>query len=413
MLAYPSQQTIRPSMSIKILTFSTLFPNAAKPHHGIFTETTLRQQLATGEVESKVVAPIPWFPFSNRAFGEYSVYAQAPRSEKRAGVDVFHPRFLALPKMNMYLAPISIAQSAKSVVARILDEGFEFDLIDAHYFFPDGVAASLLGKYFNKPVVISALGTDINVVMKSAIAKQMMLWAGRKSAAMITVCQSLKSSMVASGMDATSITVLRNGVDLQLFKPLDRCTMRRELGMDGFTLLSVGNLHEPKGHHHIISALASMPGVRLMISGSGPARGRLEACARAAGVSERVSFLGALHQSRLRDYYGAADALVLASSREGWANVLLESMACGTPVVATAVGGTPEVVRSSAAGVLISEATPEHVVEGIQRLRANYPDRLATRTYAEDYSWNATTRGQIDLFRQAARQALPDAVFSL
>jgi glycosyltransferase involved in cell wall biosynthesis len=218
--------------------------------------------------------------------------------------------------------------------------------------------------------------------------------------------------MVEFGMDGTDITPLRNGVDLQLFKPVDRQKTREELGIDGFTLLSVGHLNSVKGHHHVISALKRMPDVRLLVAGSGPDRKRLETLAQGSGVAGRVTFLGALPQKRLREYYGSADALVLASSREGWANVLLEAMACGTPVVATRVGGTPEVIRSSAAGLLMSDANPENVVDAVRQLRGSYPDRSATRAYAEGFGWNDTTQSQIRLFRQAASQAIPDAVLS-
>lgn len=389
---------------MKILTFSTLFPNAAKPHHGIFTETTLRHQLATGEVQAKVVAPIPWFPFSNDVFGQYSGFAKAPKLETRVGVDVFHPRYMVLPKVGMHIAPFTMAHSAKATIARILDEGFDFDVIDAHYFYPDGVAAALLGKYFGKPVVISALGTDINLILQYPIPRRMILWAGEQSAAMITVCEALKTEMVKFGMDGSRITPLRNGVDLELFRPVEREMTRKKLGMDQFTLLSVGYLDPRKGHEHTICALTRMSDVRLMIAGSGPDRKKLEVLAKAAGVADRVTFLGPLPQEKLREYYGAADALVLASSREGWANVLLEAMACGTPVVASNVWGTPEVVRSPAAGVLMSSRTPQGVADGVRQLRANYPDHAATRAYAEGYSWEATTRSQIALFQQVARQ---------
>lgn len=394
-------------MTTKILTFSTLFPNTAKPHHGIFTETTLKHQLTTGEVEAKVVAPVPWFPFSHAMFGAYNVFAKAPKIESRVGVEVFHPRYMAIPKANMYLAPFSMARSAKSVIGRLLDEGYDFDVIDAHYFYPDGVAAAMLGKYFRKPVVISALGSDINLILQDRIARRMMLWAAQQSASMITVCEALKTRMVAFGMDASKITPLRNGVDLDLFRPVDRGETRNRLGMDRFTLLSVGHLTELKGHHHIIAALADLPGVCLMIAGSGPDRKKLEAGAKHAGVADRVSFLGPLPQESLREYYGAADALVLASSREGWANVLLEAMACGIPAVASNVGGTAEVVRSPAAGVLMSSVSAHGVVEGVRRLRAHYPEHAATRAYAEGYSWRETTQGQIRLFRQASQQDLP------
>src|SRR5206468_5953243 len=97
----------------------------------------------------------------------------------------------------------------------------------------------------------------------------------------------------------------------------------------------------------------------------------------------------------LREYYGACDALVLASSREGWANVLLESMACGTPVVASNVWGTPEVVRSPSAGILMPSNTPHGIVEAVNALRANYPEHSSTRAYAEGFSWDDATRGQV------------------
>jgi glycosyltransferase involved in cell wall biosynthesis len=394
---------------MKILTFTTLFPNAAKPHHGIFTETTLRHQLATGDVQAKVVAPVPWFPFTHGRFGEYGLFAQAPKAETRIGVEVCHPRYLVVPKMGMYAAPFHLAAAARGAIGRMLDEGYDFDVIDAHYFYPDGVAAAMLGKYFNKPVVISALGTDINLIMTYPLARRMIRWAGAQAAAMIAVCDALRSEMIRCGMDGSRITTLRNGVDLDLFKPGERTVLRETFGMAGFTLLSVGHLDPRKGHEHVIAALPALPDVRLSIVGSGPDLKRLQALAATLGVAERVVFCGAMPQDRLRGYYGAADALVLASSREGWANVLLESMACGTPVVASNVWGTPEVVQTPAAGVLMPSLTPQGVAEGVQRLRACYPDHAATRAYAERFSWADTTAGQIRLFRQAARQDMPHA----
>ena len=393
---------------MKILTFTTLFPNAAKPHHGIFTETTLRHQLATGDVKAKVVAPVPWFPFNHKFFGQYGTFARAPREETRIGIEVSHPRYLVLPKVGMHVTPLTMAHSAKKTIGRMLDEGYDFDVIDAHYFYPDGVAAVLLGKYFRKPVVISALGTDINLILQYPLPRRMILWAGEQSAAMITVCEALRTEMIKFGMDGSRITPMRNGVDLELFRPVNRETTRKKLGMEHFTLLSVGYLDPRKGHEHIIFALTKLPDVRLMIAGSGPDRRKLEALSKVAGVEERVTFLGPLSQESLREYYGAADALVLASSREGWANVLLESMACGTPVVASNVWGTPEVVRNRAAGVLMPSRTPQGVADGVRQLRAHYPDHAATRAYAEGFSWDTTTRSQIDLFQKVAQQVLPE-----
>jgi glycosyltransferase involved in cell wall biosynthesis len=200
--------------------------------------------------------------------------------------------------------------------------------------------------------------------------------------------------MVALGVDAGRVTSLRNGVDLTLFQPVER-----HAGADQpFTLLTVGHLVPVKAQELIIGALPLLPGVRLVVAGDGPNRAMLEALARTLQVTDRVEFLGAVPQAQLRGHYGSADALVLASSREGWANVLLESMACGTPVVASRVYGTPEVVAAPEAGVLMAERTPQGVADAVNALRAHYPDRAATRRYAERFSWDDTTAGQLGLF---------------
>ncbi|HEV2608903.1 MAG TPA: glycosyltransferase family 4 protein [Noviherbaspirillum sp.] len=396
---------------MKLLTFTTLFPNTASPNQAIFVETRLRHLVASGEVESRVVAPVPWFPFDHASFGRYAKFARPPREEVRFGIHVRHPRYPLIPKVGMTSAPFFMAAAAKQTIARIIDEGYDFDAIDAHYFYPDGVAAVMLGKYFNKPVVITARGSDISLIPRHHLPRRMIVWAAQNADGIITVCNALKEEMVALGVEADRITPLRNGVDLTMFRPLDKEAQRKELGLEGFTLISVGHLVPVKGHELIVGALPLLPDVRLLLAGSGPEQGRLEALARHLGVSDRITFLGAIPHAELKKYYTAADASILASSREGWANVLLESMACGTPVVASKVWGTPEVVASPDAGLLMNERSPAALAQAVSDLRNAYPDRMATRRYAEKFSWDDTTKGQIALFRQVlnARTALASA----
>jgi len=390
---------------MKILTFTTLFPNEVKPNQAIFVETRLRHLVGSGAVQSRVVAPVPWFPFAGKRFGQYGDFARVPAQESRFGIDVLHPRYPVIPKVGMNVAPALLARAARATVGRMLDEGYDFDLIDAHYFYPDGVAAVRLGQYFNKPVVITARGSDISLIPQYPAPRRQIQWAAAHASAMITVCDALKTELVALGADPARITPLRNGVDLQRFRQGDRAALRATLGLTGFTLLSVGHLVALKGHDLAIGALAHLPGVTLMIAGSGVEHKRLVALAEALGVTDRVRFLGALPQAELPSYYGAADALVLASSREGWANVLLESMACGTPVVASRVWGTPEVVAAREAGVLMQERSARGVADAVNALRADYPDHAATRRYAEGFSWEATTAGQLALFRRILGRA--------
>ncbi len=390
---------------MKILVFSSLYPNAVQPVHGLFVERRLLQVVATGRVEARVVAPVPWFPLSSPSFGEYSTFARVPHSESRNGLEILHPRYPLPPKIGMSAAPLSMALSTLAAVRRLRRE-FPFELIDAHYYYPDGVAAALLGKWLGVPVTITARGTDISLIPRYRVPRAWIRWAARRSGASIAVCEALRSEMVELGIDGERIRVLRNGVDLQLFRPLDRAAARTELGLTpGRWLLSVGQLIERKGHDIPIRALADLPGWSLLVAGDGPLRRDLAALASSLGLADRVRFVGAVPQVQLPTYYSAVDALVLASSREGWANVLLEAMACGTPVVASSVWGTPEVVTGPAAGVLMGDRSAAALVVALRQLLDNYPDRSATRAYAEAYDWAPTTRGQLSLFEQLAARA--------
>jgi glycosyltransferase involved in cell wall biosynthesis len=378
---------------------STLFPNTAQPSHGIFVESRLRKLVADGRVRAQVLAPVPWMPPLVK-YGGLTSLRKVPGRTQRYGIDIAHPRYVVIPKVGMNVAPFSLYLAMRAGLRKLIAEGTKIDLIDAHYFYPDGVAAVRLAHDFNLPVVVTARGTDINLIPQYRFPRGLILQAARNAQAVITVCQALKDRLVELGVVAEAITVLRNGVDLELFQPRDRAVLRRQFGLTGFVLVSVGHLVERKGHHHVISALAELPDVSLLVAGDGPQRSELESLAARLGVSDRVRFLGVLDQDKLCDVYNCADATVLASSREGWANVLLESMACGTPVVASAVWGTPEVVASPEAGRLLPSLDANGVIAALTDLRFTQPDRAATRKYAERFDWQSTTDGQIALFRK-------------
>lgn len=389
---------------MKVLTFSSLYPNTARPEHGIFVETRLRQLVASGQAQSIVIAPVPWFPFAHPVFGGYSAFARTPRSETRNGIAVLHPRFPVLPKVGMTLAPLLLYRSVVALVERLHRE-HSFDLIDAHYFYPDGVAAVMLGRRLGIPAVVTARGSDINLIAEYRLPRRMIRWAARQAAAVITVSHALKEKLLALGADTDRTHVLRNGVDCERFRPLERGSVREALSMKRRTLLSVGNLLAFKGHGIAIEALALLPECDLVVVGDGPDRGAFEALARQCGVATRVRFAGLLGQEALAQYYAAADALVLASSREGWPNVLLEAMACGTPVIATNVGGVSEIVTAPEAGIVLAERSAGVLAEGVRRLFAALPNRNATRAFAEQFGWDTTTKGQLQVFRQVLAEA--------
>jgi teichuronic acid biosynthesis glycosyltransferase TuaC len=382
---------------INIITTTTLFPNAVQASHGIFVETRLRRLLADGRVRARVLAPVAWVP-RGVPKAEWAKLRQIPDREKRNAIAIDHPRYLVVPKIGMNLTPYTLYAALRKRFERLMAAGEKFDVIDAHYFYPDGVAAVWLGKAFNIPVVITARGTDINLIPEYPTPRRLILEAAQDAGALITVCQALKDRLAELGVPSSKVTVLRNGVDLEVFQMQDRASLRKKWDLNGLVLVSVGLLIERKGHDLAIAAMPQVPDATLLIIGSGPERGSLEKLAERLGVKDRVRFLGMLDQKMLSEIYNGADALILASSREGWANVLLESMACGTPVLASAVWGTPEVVAAPEAGLLLKNRDAAAIVGAIAQLRSALPDRTATRRYAEKFDWQSTTDGQVKIF---------------
>ncbi len=377
---------------IRLLTFTTLYPNERQPNHGIFVENRLRQLTGSGKATSVVLAPVTWLT------------RDVPAQERRHNLHIYHPRFPTIPRIGMRLLPHLLYATAAKTLGKLLDAGARFDAIDAHYFYPDGVAASWLGRRFDLPVVITARGSDITQFPSFAGPRRLILNAAADACAIITVSAGLREALIALGASPGKITVLRNGVDLATFSPRDRREVRSRYGVGGQVAVSVGALIERKGHHLTIEAIASLPGWTLLIAGDGPERSSLVRHARNCGVADRVRLLGAVPHTDLPNLFSAADVSVLSSSREGWANVLLESMACGTPVVASPIPGNPEVIQFRDAGLIAAERTPQAIAEAIASLSADPPRRESTRAYAERFDWDTTTRGQLAIFETVTRE---------
>ena len=392
---------------IRLLVLTSLYPNAAQPRHGVFVEERLRKLVAFGGVSATVVAPVPWFPFKHPRFGAYANYAKIPRRERRFGIDIYHPRYPVIPKLGMNFAPALMARALLPVLRKLQTTKVGFDLIDAHYFYPDGVAAARLGKTLGKSVVITARGSDVTVISNYRRPRQQILWAARQAASVVSVSRALKDKASSLGIDPGKITVLRNGVDVDLFKPRERAAIRMNLGLSGPVWLTVGNLIELKGVHIAIKALAQVPDVTLLIAGDGPDARRLRNQVRTLDVGTRVRFLGVIRHDRLCEYYNAADALIHASSHEGMPNVVLESLACGTPVVAAPFAGVEELVNAPEAGEVAEARTADAMLAAWHRLSQRQPDRAATRRFAERLGWAPVVEAQHALYARVLAAGAP------
>lgn len=380
---------------MNILVLTTLYPNNVQHRHGIFIENRVKELVKRyPDAKVKVLAPVPYFP-AWLPINEYKQYSAVIEQEVRANIEVFHPKYLVIPKVGMNITPHFLYRTCLTSIAEIQDEGFSIDVIDAHYFYPDGVVASWIGKKLNIPVMVTARGSDINIIPENKIARKRIIKALMNIDASAAVSQALADEMVKLAPLAKPPLVLRNGVDFDFFHPdVPKPQLPFTLSKDERLILSVGNLIELKGHHLVIEALTLIPNIKLIIIGEGILKAKLHQQVEKLNLESRVHFTGNILQSELPGYYASADVLVLASSREGMPNVLMESIACGTPVIATNVGGSKEVIYSSEVGELLNDRSSESIVKALNSVLSKDFNKEEIRNFANLYGWKITTEQQ-------------------
>jgi glycosyltransferase involved in cell wall biosynthesis len=376
---------------MRILIFTSLFPNAKRPDFGIFIFQRILHLARRSGTFLKVVAPVPYFPswITSSRWGRYGLL---PCEERVENLSVYHPRYPLLPVVLMPLHGLLMFVGSLLLVRR-LHHQFRFDCIDTHYVYPDGFAAILLGKVLGLPVIVSARGTDINVFPSFPSIRPLIVWSLRKAAGIIAVSTSLKNAMIGLGLPADKILVIPNGVDTNRFHPLPPGEARRNLGLpkDGKIIVCVASLTEGKNHSLLISAFAKMlgdsRGAKLFLIGDGPLRPALQELIGKLRMQENVILVGAKPNQELALWYSAADVSCLVSSREGWPNVIMESIACGTPVVATRVGGVPEIIYSSELG-LLAEQNSDSIAVALESALTKAWDRDALALHAQSRGWD-------------------------
>jgi glycosyltransferase involved in cell wall biosynthesis len=393
---------------MKVLVFSSLYPNNVWPYHGVFIKERMSNFARLDGNSIKVIAPVPYFP-SIRLNWRWR-YSQVVQREVQGEVEVYHPRYFITPKVGMTLYGLMMFLSVLSVVRRV-QKDFDFDLIDAHYVYPDGFAAVLLGRFFNKPVVVSARGSDINLYAKFPVIRRLLQYTLSKADRVISVCQALKQAMVQLRIPGDKICVIPNGVDTDKFYPVPKQETRSRLGLDPDRkiILSVGGMIPRKGFDLLIRAVKILiekfheKNITLIIVGDGTSRRSLEGLVSSLHLEGHVLFTGAILHQELYSWYSAADLFCLASSREGWPNVLLESIACGTPVVATDIWGIPEVICSDKVG-LLTQRNEREIAEKIYLALKRPWQYDALIQYAREHSWAQAARLVSALFESVLEE---------
>lgn len=398
----------------RLAVFTTLFPHPGQPHAGVFIR---ERMFRVGQVlPLVVVAPVPWFPLQGliRLFRPHFRPA-APYHEVQQGFDVYHPRFFSVPGLFKAWDGFFMALGSYRLFARLKQrEGF--DIIDAHFAYPDGYAATLLGKWFKAAVTITLRGTEVPLAREPA-RRRRIVHALARADRVFSVAEALKRFVTGLGADADKILVVGNGVDSRKFSPMAKAEARAALGLpsDALLLITVGGLVERKGFHRVIELLPELrrqfPNLAYLIVGGASAEGdwraKLEAQVAQLGLNEAVYFLGAMPSEQLRAPLSAADVFVLASRNEGWANVLLEAMACGLPVVATDVGGNREVVCDEALGRIVPFGDAAELQQALAASLSKGWDRDVIVAHAGDNDWAKRITVLVGEFERIYRRRNP------
>jgi len=378
----------------RLIVFSSLFPSSAQPTAGLFIRE--RMFRVGRQLPLVVVSPRPWFPGQGliRLFRPH--YRPMPaRQEDQAGFEVHYPRFLAIPGLFRGLDSLFMALGSYFTLRRLKARGH--NLIDAHFAYPDGHAAIKLGRWLGLPVTVTLRGTEMPQSRNPALVPKLRE-VFRDANKVITVSDSLRRLALSLGLSEERGQVVGNGVDADRFAPVPRqeARTRHNLPENAQVLITVGGLVERKGFHRVIACLPELlkshPDLHYLVVGGpcpeGDMTQALKDQAADLGLADRVHFLGSIRPDDLKWPLSAADVFVLSTRNEGWANVILEAMACGLPVVASDVGGNSEVVCRPELGEIVPFDDHPALTHALDRALARAWDAHLLRAYAEDNSWD-------------------------
>ena len=387
---------------MKVLALSYLFPNPAQPDYGIFVYNRLK---AVQEIyDVKVIAPLQRYPFRNLLRPELATDKSISPKENMGSIETWYPRFSVIPRYFKFYDAFSYYAAVNPVVSKMLQTGFAFDVIDAHWTYPDILAAYFLSRRYGKPYIVTTRGNEALYLGEKGGRKLILDWCLRRADAVVALSSDLAELVVDIGVERCKVSIILNGVDTGCFRPLDRAEARNKLNLsqDKKVLVTVGRLTEAKGHQHIINALPSLANrhnVELhIIGGINPESDYSEKLKELVAVLglHNVFFHNGMPHDQLLYWYNAADIFCLASHGEGCPNVVLEAMACGTPVVVTDVGAVKDIIGNSGNGVIAYNSEGFEVAL-VHALSINW-DRQAIAVGMKGKSWQGCANQVVTLY---------------
>jgi len=383
---------------MRILIVTSQFPIAGEPTRGRPVYQTTRELAALAEVH--VVSPIAVYP----KWARPKSYLFQPPEAATVGVDAEYVAYPALPIVSRPFNGWLCARALAPAVAR-----WRPDVLLSYWLYPDAYGAMLVARRAGLPLVAGARGSDIRV--RDRVSKSLTRRVVRAADRLLVVSEDLGRLAVDDyGADPRRVHAIANGCDAATFHLADRGAARAALGIRADTelVLYVGRLVAEKGLRELIAATRSLRGTRprleLALIGTGPLHAEFAAdLARDAGLV--VHLPGAQTPELVARWMTAANLLALPSYSEGYPNVLVEALACGRPIVATPVGGVPEIVDASC-GVLVAPRDAAALADGLDAALARDWDAAAlSRRFSRDWRGVAAETLAVCIEARAARAA--------
>jgi teichuronic acid biosynthesis glycosyltransferase TuaC len=386
-----------------------MFPTPEARTEGVFIIEQMKALRKLG-IEVKAIAPTPWAPRMLNFLPNIRKYICIPKSANVEGIRVTYPRYIAFPGARFrFLYGLFCYLACRHIVRKHVEEG-GINLIHAHTILPDGFAALLLGGEFNIPVVCTVHGSDISIYPQECWATLLATkWALRRIKHLIAVSEDL-GKKVNLLIGSREVEVIRNGADEELFHANAKSAARTSLGLPDKAkiVLFIGNLLRVKGPEYLLQAVShiSSADFLLYIVGDGMLRDNLQAQAEQLGISARCVFVGTRPHDEIASWLSAVDCLVLSSVSEGFPTIIAEAMMCRVPVVATAVGGIPEVVKHGRTGLLVQPRDPVSLGEAICSALQNDTNIQMMVNRAEEaargeLTWEANAQKTAEVYREA------------
>ncbi len=374
-----------------VVIVSNLYPNSQEPQRGLFTYQIVNELKKLCAVT--VVAPLPWVPpgLMNRGNGKF-LHAKVGYREEIDGVTVFYPRYVVIPKISGFFHPLAMFFPLVKCL-RSLERQRPIDLINAHWVFPDGVAAARVGHRLGKPVVLTALGCDVNSYATMTLRRMQLVRAMEQSDCVTAVSRGLRDAIIGLRIPENKVRLIRNGINLDMFHIVDRNEARKRLCLpEGKRIiLAVGRQDGEKGTRYLMEAFAKLTHTiptkcLLVLVGDGPLHNELVEQARALSISEDVLFAGSRPHSEISLWMNAADLFCLPSIREGHPNAAIEALACGIPVVASRVGEIPWMVGDES-GLTVPAGDVQSLYVALMEALGKRWSGTAIRASVEDFDW--------------------------